>query len=321
MQILNVEFNLNPNTSQPYRKPENELLYVNSKSNHPPSVLKQIPKGIAKRLSEISSSEEIFKNAVPEYQEALKKCGYDEELVYEKPDSIQSQRKKRTRQIIWFNPPYSANVKTNVGKIFLDLVRTHFHKYHKYHKIFNKNTVKISYSCMKNVATIIRGHNVSILKKEEPPAKKCNCPSGVVCPLNGECLEKNVIYEGRVKEVATAVERPYVGLTGNEWKKRRGVHNQCFNHRKHAKRCELSKHIWALKDSCKEYILSWKILHKVRGRFVAGTCKLCTAEKMHILRHPESDTLLNTNWIQKCVHERKYLLSFYTDGAVNDTMD
>ena len=60
VQYLDVEFDLRTNSYRPFRKPGSELLYVNRKSNPPPSVLKQIPNGVAKRLSDISSSEEIF---------------------------------------------------------------------------------------------------------------------------------------------------------------------------------------------------------------------------------------------------------------------
>ena len=50
------------------------------------------------------------------------------------------------RQIIWFNSPYSANVKTNVGKIFMRLFDKHFPRHHKYYKLFNRNNIKLSYN-------------------------------------------------------------------------------------------------------------------------------------------------------------------------------
>ena len=83
-----------------------------------------------------------------------------------------SQKKKRKRKIIWFNPPYSKNVKTNVGKIFLKLLREHFPPNHKLHKIFNTNNVKISYSCMKNISSIISAHNKNILNPNTKSFKR-----------------------------------------------------------------------------------------------------------------------------------------------------
>ena len=320
VRYLDVEFDLSTNSYKPYRKPGSELLYVNRKSNHPPSVLKQIPQGVAKRLSDISSSEEIFRKAAPEYQEALRKSGYTDELRYEK--SSGNSKRQRRRKILWYNPPFSANVKTNVGRLFLKLVRTHFHKNHRYHKIFNMNTIKVSYSCTRNVGSVIKTHNASVLRKEQPLTRKCSCPARVVCPLDNQCLESNILYEGTVTEVEEQVERDYVGLCSTDWKSRLGVHNQGFNHREHATRCELSKHIWNLKDSSKEYNLRWRLLKKVRGRLIAGACKLCASEKVAIINHPTPNRLLNSNWIQKCVHARKYLLAYSKPVKVgNDTMD
>ena len=73
------------------------------------------------------------------------------------------QQKATTTKIIWFNPPYSKSVKTNIGKIFLNLIKKHFPPHHKFHKLFDKNTVKISYSCTQNIKTITNPYNTKIL--------------------------------------------------------------------------------------------------------------------------------------------------------------
>ena len=73
-------------------------------------------------------------------------------------------------KIRWFNPPYSKHVKTNIGKIFMKLTSKHFPKQHKY-KIFNKNTVKLSYSCMPNMLSIITKHKTFLNKKVETGKK------------------------------------------------------------------------------------------------------------------------------------------------------
>ena len=51
------------------------------------------------------------------------------------------------------------NVSTNIGHRFLTLVDKHFPKDHKLRKIFNRNTIKISNSCMNNTKQIIDNHN------------------------------------------------------------------------------------------------------------------------------------------------------------------
>ena len=43
-----------------------------------------------------------------------------------------------------FNPPFLANVSTNVGKGFFKLIDTVFQSYNTLNKLFNRNTVEIS---------------------------------------------------------------------------------------------------------------------------------------------------------------------------------
>ena len=92
---------------------------------------------------------------------------------------INTQTKNRKRNIIWFNPPYSKNVSTKIGKIFLSLIDKHFPKHHGYSTIFNRNTVKFSYCFTKNMKNIIQSHNKKILYSNNTTANKnterCNC--------------------------------------------------------------------------------------------------------------------------------------------------
>ena len=111
VNYLDVTFNLSNATYRPFCKTSNEITYINTESNHPPSLLRQIPLSIESRLSKHSSNEEIFKESAQIYQETLKNSGYDHQLKYQK--SINSKiegTKPRKLKIIWFNPPYSKNV-------------------------------------------------------------------------------------------------------------------------------------------------------------------------------------------------------------------
>ena len=68
MKVVNysdVTFNLNGGTYWPYQKPGNIIQYIHIESNHPPNIIKQIPKTIEKRLSQLSSNEEIFNESAP----------------------------------------------------------------------------------------------------------------------------------------------------------------------------------------------------------------------------------------------------------------
>ena len=46
VDFLDVTMDLQKNTYQPFMKPNSPLLYVNNESNHPPSILRNIPKSI-----------------------------------------------------------------------------------------------------------------------------------------------------------------------------------------------------------------------------------------------------------------------------------
>ena len=68
---------------KPYKKPNGTTKYVNKTSNHPPSILKNIPKSIQRRLNTITSSEDEFGGAKHEYQKALEDAGYTDTLTYD----------------------------------------------------------------------------------------------------------------------------------------------------------------------------------------------------------------------------------------------
>ena len=122
-----------------------------------------------------------------QYTQKRLKSSFNDKLTYSTKTAgcDTSEKKKRKRKVICFNPP--LNVKTNVGKIFLKLVNRHFPKENPSHKIFNKNTLKVSYSCMSNVASVLSAHNRNILylKKSE---FGCNCRSKTDFPLDNNCL-------------------------------------------------------------------------------------------------------------------------------------
>ena len=59
--------------------------------------------------------------------------------------------KNQKRNITSFNPPYSKLLKTKTGKYFFRLLNKHFPPRHELHKIFNKNFLTFSYSCIPNL--------------------------------------------------------------------------------------------------------------------------------------------------------------------------
>ena len=79
---LDVVFDLQKCSTRPYRKPNNQPTYINVKTDHPPMIIKQLPKMIEKRLSTKAGSEKIFDEVKGQYQEALDCSGYKGKLEY-----------------------------------------------------------------------------------------------------------------------------------------------------------------------------------------------------------------------------------------------
>ena len=54
------------------------------------------------------------------YKEALTKSGFNDDIIYTAVVEINNSKRNNTRKkrTIWFNPPYSVNVKTNISKTF-----------------------------------------------------------------------------------------------------------------------------------------------------------------------------------------------------------
>ena len=76
VNFLDITMDLRIGIFNPFMNVNYSPMYVNIQSNHPPTVLKNIPLGITNRLSIISANKTVFHGAAPAYQEALTKSGY-----------------------------------------------------------------------------------------------------------------------------------------------------------------------------------------------------------------------------------------------------
>ena len=59
---------------------------------------------------------------------------------------------KRQHKLISFDPPFLKTVKMNTGKKLID---HHFPKHHRILKLFDKNKIKLRYSCCRNLDSVI----------------------------------------------------------------------------------------------------------------------------------------------------------------------
>ena len=116
------------------------MRYVDKGSNHPDIILQNIPYGINKRLSSISSNEECFNEHKDTYQQAINAAGYSNIVSYQKGKQKRpklycdkwKQREKGNQEVVdkneifWLDPPFNLYCAENIGnKISLDLVDKH----------------------------------------------------------------------------------------------------------------------------------------------------------------------------------------------------
>ena len=314
-----------------FRKDNRIPVYIDSRSNHPPVVKKNLPKMIGKRISDLSSNEEIFEREKPIYQEALRNAGFKEDLKYEKS----KKTRRRRRSVLWFNPPWSDTVKTNIGSSFLRLIDKHFKDddFLGYH--FNRQKVKISYSTMPNMKKIITSHNRRLTDpKEEIELKDCDrkgkCRDECF-EVREKCQSRCTIYQARrqyetphasIPALKIPKKKVYTGLTSNKLRERYNHHHWTFTNEKNnpfnppaerndkLQNTSLSTHIWKLKNRRIEYDIKWNIIKQAPVYSKeSGGCNLCLEEKTSIM-FADKKTSLNkrTEIMQKCRHREDHLL-------------
>ena len=117
---------------------------------------------------------------------------YNIYLVYTEDKEKESKR-KRHRKVIWFNPPYSANVHTMLQPSSCQSLISIF-KNADLGKYFNRLYVKVSYSCMGNMESLIAGHNRKIIRQERENLLHQKTRKNVIdewvarCPLKRQML-------------------------------------------------------------------------------------------------------------------------------------
>ena len=261
VNFLDITMDLQSETFQPFRKPNDNPLYINTKSNHPRHIIKNLPKAINRRLSQISSNDNLFNNHKKEYQDALQNSGHKTKLKFEKENEQNKRRNNRNRNVIYYNPPFNISHKTNLGKTFLKLIDKHFPKNHILYKVINRKNVKISYSCCPNIQNIINSHNRKILndRPQELPQKNktCNCRQKQDCPLNNKCCTSCVIYKATINNEKTN----YIGMTQGKFKDRFTQHKHTFKNKSKSNATTLSAYTWDKQINTNTDI-KWNIIKK-----------------------------------------------------------
>ena len=77
MDYLNVTLNLSDGSNKPFHKPDSEVNYIHKESNIPLRIIKHLFLSVESRLSKLLSDKNVFIQAAPFYQEALKRAEHN----------------------------------------------------------------------------------------------------------------------------------------------------------------------------------------------------------------------------------------------------
>ena len=177
------------------------------------------------------------------------------------------------------------------------------------HKIFNRNTVKISYSCLRDISSIISSHNRNILSPKQQ-SFGCNCRVKNEFPLNGECQTSSGIYQADLVKDSNDNEKFYFTLSDTTFKENYRNHNRDINHEMYENSTELANYIWQLKCDNTSFSVNWTIIIEVYENPNPLLCRLCLTEKLCIINFINIENMLNkkSELIRKCKHLKKHLL-------------
>ena len=171
-------------------------------------------------------------------------CAFNEPLVFtQKKNTCDSTPKKLRKRRICFKLLFSLNI-TIIGKTFPKLSTVYFPKSNSLYKIFNKNMVKVSYSCMNYMSSIIWLHKKRPLRPRTTEYG-CNFQTTVNCPLQNQYLMPSIIYPTGVESNTTKGTKIYLGLAKTSFKEQFRKHNEDLNYEQYRKSTELSKCMWS----------------------------------------------------------------------------
>ena len=321
VDFLNVTLDLNSGSFKTFGKEGDTLAYVNKDSNHPPSITRNLPKGINRLLSDTNSSEALFEASAPPYQAALDAAGYKHKLSYQpraEEEQVGARRRNRKRRVTWFNPPFSLNCTTNIPKLFMAIIAECFPPGHILRSSFNANTVKVSYRTMTNMAQVLSKHNSKVIAKNRPTPtveEGCNCLDKPACPMPGKCQTQGVVYKATVTPTDntnnTATET-YTGLTGGPFRTRHYGHvNDMKEENEEETGTTLSRHVHKLRRAGTNFTITWNLLESRQAGYnpTSKSCRLCLLEKFHIMFTPGVATLNKRRELySSCRHRRKLTL-------------
>ena len=198
------------------------------------------------------------------------------------------------------------------------MVKRHFTRRNPLSKIFNKNNMRVSYSCMTNLGAIIKQHNAKILYSDRRETERgCNCRDKNNCPFKEQqvsCQAKGLVYKA---EVSTRSQtKYYIGLAEKEFKWRYRKHMSSFNLERDVNPTLLSGYVRNLKRKGEESTIKWSVLKRAQPATDGGAaCRLCLREAVAIAYADGNCLNKRSEVVHVCPHKRKFLLQQYPSSG------
>ena len=224
--------------------------------------------------------------------------------LHYKPTMTAERKNRQRNNILWYNPSFSKNVSTNIGLKFLSLIDKHFPMDHSLQKIFNCNTIKISYSAVwmtpKRSLTTITGASYTRLtyltwkttKTAWEPTKHATADKRTIACSTVTAFNLHWFIKPLSHGTTTTLLKHTLDSTLKQYRN----HIASFRHAKHKNSTELSKHIWALKNDNTDYFISWRVFSSSSPNSSSSKrCNLCLTEKFQIICLPDLSSLNKHN--------------------------
>ena len=256
-------------TTTVYSKPTDSHLYLNSNSNHPRHVIRNIPRSQFLRLKRICSNHADFVKKSSTYAHYFIDRGYDKTNIHKaireaskakREDLLADQPKKVNTERIIFTCDWHPQLR----RLPSFLKRNFFHLKNDRNlgSVFQEPPLVAFRRAQTIRKEIVRSdHTISAPKKVDgiatEPCGKCKSTCHLISQnteiinsktnrsipvVGGSCLSKDVVYAARCKKC----DLIYVGHTGEAIKTRFSKHR--WDAKNRPKNCELAKHIHENED-------------------------------------------------------------------------
>ena len=81
LNYLDITLTLKDGTFRPYHKPDDQMQYIHTESNHPANIIKHIPTSTETCLSNLLPTEIIFKESTTHYKDNLQQSEHNKKLT------------------------------------------------------------------------------------------------------------------------------------------------------------------------------------------------------------------------------------------------